>query len=153
MGQQRLLVRIFVGRVTDRMLTMTYRPTVTAAWPEPVRDPGYFNCSSRLSVASQTWRGPSNDARCCATSTYLLTAGRLYCCCCGMAFMASIAWFLFIFCLLLEKSDWRQTKPVLVCWGHAVYMPKLIIGREAIFEFLLQNLPNIYIDNSKVTTQ
>ena len=34
MGQQRLPVRNFVGPATDRVLT--YRPSVAAAWPEPV---------------------------------------------------------------------------------------------------------------------
>ena len=33
-----------------------------------------------------------------------------------------------------------------VCWGHAVYMPKLVVGHGAVFMFLQQNLPNMYID-------
>jgi len=36
--------------------------------------------------------------------------------------------------------DRHRTKPVLVCWGDAMYMPTLIAGREAIFEFLPEKL-------------
>jgi len=45
--------------------------------------------------------------------------------------------------------DLHRTKPVLVCRGHAVYMSKLVVGHEAVFGFLRQNLPNIslYIDS------
>jgi len=36
---------------------------------------------------------------------------------------------------MLENSDQHQTKPTYVCWGHAMYMPLLIAGREAVLEF------------------
>ena len=36
--------------------------------------------------------------------------------------------------------DGHWTKPVLVRWGHAMYTPTLIAGREAVFEFLRQKL-------------
>jgi len=35
---------------------------------------------------------------------------------------------------------------VFVCWGHAMCTPTRIAGREAVFEFLPENLPFIYID-------
>ena len=47
--------------------------------------------------------------------------------------------------LLLENSDRHRTKPTLVCWVYAMYMPNLIAGCEAVFEFLVENLPNIRI--------
>ena len=37
-----------------------------------------------------------------------------------------------------------------VCWGHAMCTPTRIAGREAVFEFLPENLPFIYIDNDSV---
>ena len=48
----------------------------------------------------------------------------------------------------------HRTKPVLVHWGHAMYTPTLIAGREAIFEFLPEKLPtfqNIYTVSQKKT--
>jgi len=49
--------------------------------------------------------------------------------------------------LLAQSTDRQRTKPILVCWGHAMYTPTLIAGREAVFEFLpeeLQQLSFIY---------
>ena len=42
--------------------------------------------------------------------------------------------------LLLESTDRHRTKPVLVCWGHAIHTPTLIDSREAIFKFLRYKL-------------
>ena len=41
--------------------------------------------------------------------------------------------------------DQHRTKPILVCWGHAMYTPTLIAGHEAIFEFLRQKLSAYYL--------
>jgi len=42
---------------------------------------------------------------------------------------------------LTQSTDRHRTKPILVCWGNAMYMPTLIAGREAIFKFLRYKLP------------
>ena len=106
--------------------------------------PWYFSSrgSSRLSVASQTWRGPSNHLRRCATSascwpTYsrppllLLLQLRL------PLWLQSHDFYLFS-SFLLEKSDRHRRKPILVCCGHVMNTPTLIAGREAILEFFLR---------------
>jgi len=56
---------------------------------------------------------------------------------------AVVGLFFLILSLLAQSTDLHRTKPILVCRGHAMYTPTLIAGREAIFEFLRQNLPNI----------
>jgi len=56
---------------------------------------------------------------------------------------AVVGLFFLILSLLAQSTDLHRTKPILVCRGHAVYTPTLIAGREAIFEFLRQNLTNI----------
>jgi len=56
---------------------------------------------------------------------------------------AVVGLFFLILSLLAQSTDLHRTKPILVCRGHAMYTPTLIAGREAIFECLRQNLPNI----------
>jgi len=43
--------------------------------------------------------------------------------------------------LLSQRLVRHRTKPVFVCWGHAMYTPTRIAGRKAVFEFLRQKLP------------
>jgi len=41
--------------------------------------------------------------------------------------------------------DQHRTKPILVCWGHAMYTPTLIAGHEAIFEFAAETFSVLLI--------
>jgi len=69
-------------------------------------------------------------------------------CCCEFFFLAVKGLFFLILSLLAQSTVRHQTKPVLICWGHAMHTPTRIAGHKAVVEFLPENLPFIYIDTN-----
>ena len=120
-----------------KLLQNVIRPGPTAA---ANADPGYFRSrgsSSRLSVASQTWRGPS-------TAKFAAAAAAAA----AIFFLHGLRAIFVNFVTFSTKHGSTSDKACVRLVGSRYAQPTRIAGREAVFEFLRQKLgayPFIYI--------